>query len=126
MRFIFILFFLFSSLNAVEIEWADDYRSALKTAKKEHKDVMMMFSKENCQICEDLTEKVFSDEAFVNYINKNYISLEIDIEYDSRRGYKVYSTPTFYFVTPPKDVLGRIVVERGDIDSFVENVKAIK
>ena len=126
MRFILIFFFLFSSLYAVEIEWADDYRSALKAAKKEHKDVMFMFSKESCQICEDLSEKVFTDEDFVNYINKNYISLEIDIEYDSRRGYKVYSTPTFYFVTPPKKVIGHIVVERGDIDSFIEKVKAIK
>ena len=92
-----ILLFMTSSLFA-ELEWSDDYKSALKSAKAQNKHVVLMFSKEDCSLCEVLHEILFPDPSIVEILEKNFILIELDTEYDNRRGFKVYSTPTIYFL----------------------------
>ena len=92
-----ILLFMTSSLFA-ELEWSDDYKSALKSAKSQNKHVVLMFSKEDCSLCEVLHEILFPDPSIVEILEKNFILIELDTEYDNRRGFKVYSTPTIYFL----------------------------
>ena len=97
-KLIFILLFITTSLFA-ELEWSDDYKSALKSAKAQNKHVVLMFSKEDCSLCEVLHEILFPDPSVVALLEKDFILLELDTEYDNRRGFKVYSTPTIYFLS---------------------------
>jgi len=92
-----ILLFMTTSLFA-ELEWSDDYKSALKIAKAQNKHVVLMFSKEDCSLCEVLHEILFPDPSIIEILEKNFILVELDTEYDNRRGFKVYSTPTIYFL----------------------------
>jgi len=106
-----ILLFMTSSLFA-ELEWSDDYKSALKSAKVQNKHVVLMFSKEDCSLCEVLHEILFPDPSIVEILEKNFILVELDTEYDNRRGFKVYSTPTIYFLNAKGKQEGRAMTKQ--------------
>ncbi|MEN8146169.1 MAG: thioredoxin family protein [Campylobacterota bacterium] len=107
-KYFLILIFITTSLFA-EINWEDDYKSALKKAKTQNKKVMLMFSTEDCKECQNMYKTVYADKKVSKYVNTHFIAVDIDVEYDGRKGFKVYKTPTFYFLDPKGEQIGRAV-----------------
>ena len=116
--------FVATSLFA-EINWEDDYKSALKKAETHNKKVLLMFSEEDCPDCQKLQNEVFSDKAVSKYIIRKFVSVELDVEYDSRKGFKVYKTPTFYFLDSDGKQIGRALVGVIDAKSFLTKLQVI-
>jgi thioredoxin-related protein len=109
-----------------ETNWADDYKSALKEAKSEQKKVILFFIKEGCAKCDEMLWTMNSDKNVSKYINSNFVAVEIDIEYDKREGYKIYSTPTVYFLNTNAEQIGKAVVEALGPKGFLKKLKEVE
>jgi len=123
-KLILILLLAGTSLFA-DMYWADDYRSGIKEAAKEDKNIILFFSKEDCQKCEDVTWTISFDKNVSNYVNENFIAIEIDTEYDKRQGYKIYQTPTIYFLDAKAKQIGKPLTKVLKPVDFLKKLKKI-
>ncbi len=124
-KYLLTLVFMTVSLFA-ETEWAEDYKSALKEAKSEQKKVLVYFSKESCSECEKMQWTMSSDKNVSAYITEHFVAVEIDIEYDKRQGYKVYKTPTVYFLNTKAKQIGKPLTEVLGPKGFLKKLKEIE
>lgn len=97
MRTLLLIFIFVTTSLFAATDWAEDYKSAVKQAKSEQKKLIVFFTKEGCDKCEELQWTMNSDKNVSDYINAHFVAVEIDLEYDKRQGFKVYSAPTTYF-----------------------------
>ena len=59
--------------------WSDDYKAALATAAKEHKNVLLDFTGSDwCGWCKKLKAETFDQPAFKEYADKNLVLVEVD------------------------------------------------
>lgn len=88
-----------SLLFADAIHWQPDLKSALDTAQKTNKKLMILMSSQSCHYCKQMHEEVFSNGAIAEYINTHYIPLELDINEDAYpSALEVRGVPaTFFF-----------------------------
>ncbi len=71
-----ILLLLLGTLSLFgEPNWAGSYDQAFAKAKKEHKGVMIMLSKKNCDACWYMENIVFDDDELVSRLEKGFIPL---------------------------------------------------
>ena len=99
---------LMASCALAEIKWATSYDAALSQASKEKKNVMVMLSKEGCPACEYMEDLVFEERAVQDTLNKNFVSVHIDVHKDkipSSLGY--IGTPTFHFLNAKGEKIKR-------------------
>jgi len=123
-KYLLILVFVATSLFA-DIKWADDYKSALKEAEKTNKKVLIVFTKEDCVECETMRNTVFTNVEVSKLANSRFVSVEVDVEYDGRKGYKVFKTPTFYFLDPKGKQIGKELVGPYDATAFLAKLQEI-
>ncbi len=124
-RFFLSLTFLSVSLFA-DMYWADDYKSGIKEAKKNHKKVLVYFSKEDSVACEAVTWTISFDKNVSDYVNEHFVAIEIDIEYDRREGYKVYQVPTIYFLDENAKQIGKPLTKIPGPEGFLKKLKEIE
>ena len=105
--------------------WADDYKSGIKEAKAEHKKVIVFFSKEDSPACEDVTWTISFDKNVSNYVKEHFVAIEIDVEYDSREGFKVYQVPTIYFLDSNAKQIGKPLKKVLGPEKFLKKLKEI-
>ncbi len=85
------------------------YEKALKTAKKEHKIIIIKLTREHCHFCKKMDREVFSDKDIVESLNKNFIVVEVDIGKETPPlGLKIGMTPTFIFISEDEDIMAKI------------------
>ena len=125
MKKIILLLAVLPSLLFAEIHWAEDYESGLAQAKKEHKKVMLMFTLEECHVCEMMKEKVYTNKEVESYINENFVPIESVLDFDGKHGYAVYGTPTYYFLTPEGKQIGDMKLGGSTIEGFLKLLKKI-
>jgi thioredoxin-related protein len=107
-KIVLIIAFLITSAFG-DINWAEDIEDAYEIAAKNNKKVMVMFSRKGCSACEYMKDIVFKDKKFVNFFNKDFIAVHIDIHKDFLpEGLEYFATPTFYFLDSNEKVLYRI------------------
>jgi len=85
-----------------EIHWAKDFQSGIKTATKENKPVLFVFSRHTCKYCKILEQTTFSDARVIKALNKDFISI---ISYSDENDYLPRElwrpgTPTIWFLMP--------------------------
>lgn len=94
-----LLSLLSFSLYASDITWFDSYVKAAKTAKSENKPMLVFMNMPGCGSCKYMKENVFTDENIVAYLNKNYVSVSLDIHTnDAPKELQVSVTPVFHFL----------------------------
>lgn len=107
-KIFFSLFLLFSSLNAVELNWEHNYNNALAAAKKEHKMVYLFIGADNCKHCERFKKQTLSDEDLIKKMKKDYILLYMSRDqHEIPDGFEKYGVPFHYFLTSE----GKIIAE---------------
>jgi len=116
--------FLSASLFA-DMYWADDYDSGIEEAHERHKKVLLYFSKEDNAPSEKMTWTISFDKNVSNYISEHFVAIEIDIEYDSREGYKVYKTPTIYFLDSNAKQIGKPYTKVVEPKVFMKKLQEI-
>ena len=125
MKLFIAIFFAFTSLFA-DFDWADSYQEALSKAKEENKKVLIMFSKESCGACRKMKKEVYTDPEVTAYVEAFFVPVEIDTETDSKEGYKVFATPTYYFLDSDGKQIGRVMVGGADAKSFLKKLQEVE
>ncbi len=125
MKYLVTFFLLVSSLLSADLEWPSDYKQALEKAKKEHKQVYMLITSQNCRWCRKFENKTLEDEQIMQKLQAKYVLLHIDRDKDFLpEKYKSKRVPRHYFITPKGEViytfLGYWDIE--DFSSFIDDV----
>lgn len=123
-RYITLLLFVISSLYA-DMYWADDYKSGIKEAAQKQKNIIVYFSQEECAKCDEMTWTISFDKNVSDYVNEHFVAIEIDIEYDKRQGYKIYETPTTYFLDSKAKKIGKPLVGTMGPKAFLKKLETI-
>jgi len=76
----FAILLLFSTLNAIELDWEHDYKKALATANKGHKMVYLFIGDNHCKDCENFTKQTLSDKKLIEAMKKKYVLLYMSRE----------------------------------------------
>jgi len=75
-KILLILLITFNLFGA-ELEFAHDYKSALKQAKQENKQLLVIITSETCKWCRKLEATTLKDADVIKRINKNFIAVHI-------------------------------------------------
>ncbi|WP_294913638.1 thioredoxin family protein [Sulfuricurvum sp. UBA5598] len=118
---------MISSSLFAELDWAPSYEQGLVQAKKEHKIVMLMFSKKTCKMCNVMKTKVYENDEVAEYVKNFFVPVEIDIEVrPDKYGYQVFGTPTYYFLDSNGKQIGRMMVGGASAEGFLQKLKDVK
>lgn len=126
MRKLLLVFIVVTTSLFAATNWAEDYKTAIKEAKKQKKKVLIYFTKEDCVKCNKMQWTLNSDENISQYINTHFIAVEIDLDYDRRQGFKVYTAPTIYFIDFNEKQIGDPVVGEQGPKSFLLKLKEVQ
>jgi thioredoxin-related protein len=68
-----------TAVPAAAANWLTDYPAAVAQAKKEHKEMLLLFTGSDwCVWCKKLDEEVYSKTEFTNYAEKNFVLVMLD------------------------------------------------
>jgi len=105
------VFLVLSALNQFDVTakekfWKSDPLDALEQAKKEKKDVLLLFTGSDwCPPCQKLEQEVFLDESFFDETEDNYVYAKLDF---------LRNSP----ITPAAQKLNEQWAEKFGVDSF--------
>jgi len=117
---------LLFSASLLALDWATDLDSAISTAQKEHKNIMVMVKSTHCGWCKKMQEHTLTDKNVEKKLEK-FVLVEIMRE-DGKTMAKlpqVKGVPTIFFMKENKaiieDVVGYFNVE--DFTSYINDVE---
>ncbi len=92
---------LFASIN-----FEKDYNKALEKSKSENKELLIMISSKTCPECNYMKKHIFTQDEVSNYINKNYVAVDLDIkDKNIPEQMKFWGIPRFYISKDGENVL---------------------
>ncbi len=113
------------SASLVAIEWKN-YTVALKEAKATNKIIMIDIVRDGCHYCEDMEKNVFANEEMSSYLDKKFIAVKINLDFDKLPlDINVSFTPTFYFLDMNQTVL-KVIPGAWNIQDFKDLTENIK
>ena len=117
--------FIFSG-TLLALEWAKDLNTALQTAKKEHKNIMVMVESEHCGWCKKMKKETLSQTEVKDKLEK-FIVVKVMRE-DSTTMAKlpsVYGVPTIFFLKENKAMIEDVVgyFNAQDFISYIDDVE---
>lgn len=96
MKKILLLFVLFlTSLNAQNISWYSSYDKALEQAIKEEKNMMIFIASKKTTKSKEILQKYFLKQDYIKYINENFISVLVTVEYKTSYPIELFYTTQF-------------------------------
>lgn len=94
-----LLFILFSSLFATEIQEDASFTSIYADTKNNQKLVLMLYTAKSCPQCAYMKQKVFTDAKVQSFMQKHFVLLEKDINNDNLpEGFDYFGIPTMFFI----------------------------
>jgi len=126
MKFLVLAFVFAISLLAHELQYEHNFNTALQKAKHQNKEIMMMYSAVWCPECNYMKNVVFKNKKVLDYIQKHFIVLALDIQKDKLpKGFNYIGIPTFFFID--KNAKQRHKIIGGDrADRFLKKLEALK
>jgi len=126
MRNLILVIIFAISLQASQLHFEHNYKTALQKAKIQNKEVMMMYSTKWCPECNYMKDVVFKDAKVSKYMQKHFVLLSLDIQNDKLpKGFEYIGIPTYFFIKDGTKLSGKIV--GGDkADKFLKKLKDIK
>ncbi|TLP39374.1 thioredoxin family protein [Arcobacter arenosus] len=92
---------LFASIN-----FEKDYNKALERLNSENKELLVMVSSKTCPECNYMKKHIFTQDEVANYINKNYVAVDLDInDKNIPEQMKFWGIPRFYISKDGENVL---------------------
>lgn len=133
MKFIFILFTLFSLSFAAQIDefasevsYERDYNKALKMAKEQNKVLMLVLVGDYCPWCKKFERKTLKSQEVRDAVAKNFIPLVVDKYKDKEKYPKEFYAPVIpavYFIDPKTEKSLLETVAYMKKDEFLENAQ---
>lgn len=91
-----ICFLSFSNiLFANNISWYSSYDKALEQAHKQKKNLMIFIASNKTKESNKILSKYFINQEYIEYINKNFISVLVNVEYKTSYPIELFYTTTF-------------------------------
>jgi len=104
-KIVLITLLAFLGLNASSLNWEKDYETAIKKAKEQNKSIFIMVSSPTCPECNYMKKNVFTKDEVKNFINKNFISYQFNIDDKNiPKQMQFWGIPRFYFSKDGKNV----------------------
>ena len=98
MKKLIILLVVVVSLFAGEINWSEDFETAVVEAQKSHKDIYTFISSTSCPWCAKFEREVLTDDKVIKALEKEYIVVHLIKEMDDMpSGYSARVIPRHYF-----------------------------
>lgn len=92
---------MFASIN-----FEKDYNKALEKSKSENKELLVMISSKTCPECNYMKKHIFTQDEVSNYINKNYVAVDLDIkDKNIPEQMKFWGIPRFYISNDGDNVI---------------------
>ena len=84
------------------IDWAGDYQSAVQQAGQTHKPLLLVFVKPGDSDCERMKNSTYVDDRIIKYINRNFVSVILDVELNKELAdkYEISKLPTHVITFP--------------------------
>jgi len=124
-----ILILLFTSalvLFANGLQFEHSFDKALQKAKKQNKEVMMMYSAVWCPECNYMKEVVFKNEKVSTYMKANFIVLLLDVQKDTLpKGFEYPGIPVFFFIDVNSKEKSKII-GGSKAKIFLQKLKAVQ
>ena len=100
------------------LEWAKNMDTALGSAQKEHKNVMVMVEGEHCRWCKKMKGRTLSDENVEKRLEK-YVLVKVmrDDGHAMAKLPPVEGVPTIFFMKSNKSVIQEVLGYE-DVDDF--------
>ena len=97
--------------NVKQIEWNDNFQSAVKESKKSDKPMLVYFGTSWCYYCKQLESETFMNPDVQNKIAENYIPVKIDGDTNPElcSRYNVLGFPTIVIIDSNEKELDSIV-----------------
>jgi thiol:disulfide interchange protein len=97
------------SLNAIELDWGNDYEKALAQAKKEKKMVYLFIGADNCRHCERFKKQTLSNKSLIDDMKEEYVLLFMSRDkHKIPEGFEKFGVPFHYFLTPEGKVIAQV------------------
>ena len=94
-KILLILILLLSNLFSNNISWYHSYDKALEIAQKEKKNMMLFIASSKTNNSNEILKQYFLNQDYVEYINKNFISVLITIEHKTSYPIELFYTTSF-------------------------------
>ena len=108
------------------LEWAKDIDTAILTAQKAHKNVMVMVEGEHCRWCKKMKGRTLSDESIEKRLEK-YVVVKV-MRADGNAMAKlppVNGVPTIFFMKSNKAVIQEVLGYL-DVEDFISTINDIE
>jgi len=109
------------------LDWEKDFDSALLTAQKEHKNIMVMVEGEHCRWCKKMKARTFLDDSVEKRLSL-YVVVKVMRENEKAMAKlpPIEGVPTIFFMKENKavieEVMGYYNVE--DFISYLDKIEA--
>ena len=94
-KILLILILLLSNLFSNNISWYHAYDKALELAQKEKKNMMLFIASSKTNNSNEILKKYFLNQEYIEYINKNFISVLITVEHKTSYPIELFYTTSF-------------------------------
>lgn len=96
--------------NQTTIQWNYNLNSAMNTAQKSNKLLIVDFYADWCGYCKQLDEKTYSDEKVKQVMAHKYVAVKVNVDQnpDLASKYGVYGLPTLIIMNSNGDEIKRL------------------
>ena len=126
---ILLLSNLFSNNMPNNISWYHAYDKALEIAQKEKKNMMLFIASSKTNNSNEILKQYFLNQDYVEYINKNFISVLITVEHKTSYPIELFYTTSFpsIFFASYKDesFLTHPIYDFKSKEEFIDILKSI-
>lgn len=95
LRILLIIILFVLNLHSENISWYGSYDKALAEAQAEKKDMMILLVSNRDKSSHKLLKELFINQEYIEYINKTFITILINVEYKSSYPIELFYTTTF-------------------------------
>jgi len=108
------------------LEWAKDLNTALNSAKKEHKAVMVMVESTHCRWCKKMKNHTLSDVSIEKRL-ESFVVVKVmrDDGISMDKLPPVHGVPTIFFMKDDRSILEEVVgyFDVKDFSSYIDDVE---
>ena len=128
-KILLILILLLSNLFSNNISWYHSYDKALEIAQKEKKNMMLFIASTKDNNSNEILKKYFLNQDYIEYINKNFISVLITVEHKTSYPIELFYTtnfPSIFFASyKDESFLTHPIYDFKSKEEFIDILKSI-
>lgn len=95
LKIVFISILFIFTIYADSISWYGKYDNALQASHMQQKDMMILLVSSKQKSSLNILKKLFMEKEYIEYLNKNYINVLINVDYKTSYPIELFYTTKF-------------------------------